>query len=848
MTVQRLLFESTDGSTLFETDGTTVSQLADGSSSPPFAEDPIYGAFSAIDAGSDAYFVMADTTGASSAIWQYNGTALTQITASANYVYNQADSNNPTASQPLVSYNNDLIFSQASLASNVAGDGNFDTATLAVYNPATGTITQPTTPDGGYDPHDFTTIGSTLYFEATDDKTNAYAIYSFNGTSVTEIYDLAPTNSPGNGAAAVGAVEGPMVAFNGNIYFGSGDQSVEELTATGSLSNSATNVAAAVTLTNAFGTGSGLIVSNNHLFFDSGNSGVYSLSTSNVLTQVLANAQYYFPVVYNNALYFTAAPVNSILNLYSSTGGAATEVKATLSTNDLIVMGGTLYYNDDGATLGTYNGSTFGTETVPNGAGGVPLAVVSVATTSWDTATNPITVTAGATVTYHTGGPAVTLDPGLTLTDSASTTLTSAAVVIGSADFVTGDLLNFTSQNGITGSYNANTGELTLTGTATTAAYRTALESVTYSFSPTGGDSGDGDSTNDGTNFSRTISWAVSDGVNNSIAATSSLGTLCFCDGTMIATPAGEVEVEKLVAGDMVLTAAGEARQVVWAGAGRVLATRGRRGPATPVIVRKGALATNVPHVDLRVTKGHSLLLDGVLIPVEFLINHRSILWDDHAQEVSLRHIELETHDVLLANGVAAESYRDDGNRWLFQNANAGWGLPPQEPCAPVLTGGEIVDRVWRRLLDRSGPRALPPLTDDADLHLLVDGQRVDAAKREGRLYSFRLPANAADVRIVSRDAVPAELGLARDFRSLGVALRWIELLHGPDLTRIEAGDDRLADGFHLYEPEGDLRWTNGDAGFPLALPAGSGAAVDVVLYIAATTRYPLLAGEREAA
>jgi hypothetical protein len=90
------------------------------------------------------------------------------------------------------------------------------------------------------------------------------------------------------------------------------------------------------------------------------------------------------------------------------------------------------------------------------------------------------------------------------------------------------------------------------------------------------------------------------------------------------------------------------------------------------VIVRKGALADNVPHHDLRTTKGHSLFIDDVLIPVEFLVNHRSIFWDDRAQEVIVYHIELETHDALIANGAAAESYRDDGNRWLFQNANSG--------------------------------------------------------------------------------------------------------------------------------------------------------------------------------
>jgi hypothetical protein len=172
------------------------------------------------------------------------------------------------------------------------------------------------------------------------------------------------------------------------------------------------------------------------------------------------------------------------------------------------------------------------------------------------------------------------------------------------------------------------------------------------------------------------------------LEVTSTLYTLCFCDGTMIATPEGEIEVERLAADDKVLTANGAVRTVTWAGAGRALATHGRRGPATPVIVRKGALADNVPHTDMRVTKGHALLPDGVLIPVEFLVNHQSILWDDHAQEVSLRHIELEVHDVLLANGAPAESYRDDGNRWLFQNANEDWGLPRQEPCAAVLTGG----------------------------------------------------------------------------------------------------------------------------------------------------------------
>jgi hypothetical protein len=59
---------------------------------------------------------------------------------------------------------------------------------------------------------------------------------------------------------------------------------------------------------------------------------------------------------------------------------------------------------------------------------------------------------------------------------------------------------------------------------------------------------------------------------------------------------------------------------------------------------------------------------------------------------VSICYLELASHQVLVANGAPAESHRDDGNRWLFQNRNAGWSQPPMPPCAPVLTGGPVVD------------------------------------------------------------------------------------------------------------------------------------------------------------
>ena len=327
------------------------------------------------------------------------------------------------------------------------------------------------------------------------------------------------------------------------------------------------------------------------------------------------------------------------------------------------------------------------------------------------------------------------------------------------------------------------------------------------------------------------------------------LTAICFCADTLIATPSGQVKVQDLAAGDLVTTWCGEARPIVWIGTGAVLATRGRRNAATPVVVRKGALADNVPTRNLRVTKGHALYVDDVLIPVEFLVNHRSIVWDDRAQEVKLFHIELQTHDVLIANGAPAESYRDDGNRWLFRNGNSGWHLPPREPYAPVLTGGAVVDAVWSRLLMRAGPRPGLRLTEDPDLHLLVDGHRVEAASRLGA-YVFRLPSRVSltrgslirpfPVRIVSRAGAPAELGLARDPRVLGVALRRIALHQGMRCRVIEAEDPVLAEGFHGFEPDNGLRWTDGDAAVPAALFDGFDGTMELVLHVGCTTQYAL--------
>ena len=81
-------------------------------------------------------------------------------------------------------------------------------------------------------------------------------------------------------------------------------------------------------------------------------------------------------------------------------------------------------------------------------------------------------------------------------------TSNSATISIISG-FVSGeDVLSFVDTGSITGSYNAGSGVLTLTGSASKASYESALESIKYQNTST-------ENPNTG---NRTITWLVNDG------------------------------------------------------------------------------------------------------------------------------------------------------------------------------------------------------------------------------------------------------------------------------------------------------------------------------------------------
>jgi len=84
------------------------------------------------------------------------------------------------------------------------------------------------------------------------------------------------------------------------------------------------------------------------------------------------------------------------------------------------------------------------------------------------------------TKVYTEGDPATSITSSLTLTDSNSITITSASVRLFPNYFAGEDVLSFANTANITGSWNATTGTLSLSGSDTIANYQSALRAVTY--------------------------------------------------------------------------------------------------------------------------------------------------------------------------------------------------------------------------------------------------------------------------------------------------------------------------------------------------------------------------------
>ena len=223
--------------------------------------------------------------------------------------------------------------------------------------------------------------------------------------------------------------------------------------------------------------------------------------------------------------------------------------------------------------------------------------------------------------------------------------------------------------------------------------------------------------------------------------------TACYVSGTLIATTRGDVAVETLAIGDVVVTASGQQRPIKWLG-NRAYAVRFANANPTvlPICIKAGALDDNVPARDLWVSAKHALYLDGVLIPAELLVNDVSIVQATQiSEDLVYWHVELDSHDILLAEGAAAESFVDDDDRGIFQNADSFRQLYPatrrEEAAyyAARVESGYAFEAARARIAQRAGLPAPATRTFGA-LHgnldtcapgqdgLLVQGWAQDAA------------------------------------------------------------------------------------------------------------------------
>jgi Hint domain len=186
----------------------------------------------------------------------------------------------------------------------------------------------------------------------------------------------------------------------------------------------------------------------------------------------------------------------------------------------------------------------------------------------------------------------------------------------------------------------------------------------------------------------------------------------CFLRGTRIQTPEGEVPVEELTIGALVETFSGPL-PVKWIGRQRFRKdSPSWHWSVAPIRVARSAVSDQYPRRDLFLSPQHCLLIDGFLIPVEWLVNGKSIALApmDDRDVIDYFHIELETHEVVFAEGAPAETMlitddrEDFANFVEYERLYGADKRPAMTPFAPVLRyegGRGELERLLRLAVSR---------------------------------------------------------------------------------------------------------------------------------------------------
>jgi hypothetical protein len=257
------------------------------------------------------------------------------------------------------------------------------------------------------------------------------------------------------------------------------------------------------------------------------------------------------------------------------------------------------------------------------------------------------------------------------------------------------------------------------------------------------------------------------------------------------------------------------------------------------VRVRAGAFGEGAPRRDLLLSPDHAVFCDSVLIPIKYLANGATVM-QERVASAHYFHVELESHDVILAEGLSVESYLDTGNRRAFANGGTEMMLHPdfsalgwEDACAPLCLDGPVVTAVRRRLAERQ--------TKMSGLRVEVGGRPIHPAVVKGSRYCFLLPAGTRELRILSH-SVEAALGIAENAHRFGVCIGGL-VANGRTIALDGA---HLGCGFHPVAADG-TRWTDGTA--EVSLPKLTGPIALEILLLQTlleagnrTTRYAIAA------
>ena len=326
-------------------------------------------------------------------------------------------------------------------------------------------------------------------------------------------------------------------------------------------------------------------------------------------------------------------------------GGAfAAPISLTSATSQLTISSN---FTDTGAITG------LGTLTVDTGvtaslAAGSTLGAINVFGTLdvLGSLTTPINMEGnGANSVVDFSGSDVTNG---TLTTALTNFGTTDTIILGGSDFS----LSSTA-NSFTETYNPTTDQLVIDDTTNGSV-------VTLSVTLASGDTG--------------ADIRVSTGPNGL-----TIDLPCDASGTRILTPEGDMLVEDLAVGGSVVTVreGGPAtRKIVWTGKRSLdIARHPRPELGLPVRILAGAFAPGLPERDLRLSPHHAVYANGHLFEAISLINGVTILQEQNTRFVTYHHIELDEHDVMLAEGLPAESFLDTGNRNMFEHVSAPMAL-----------------------------------------------------------------------------------------------------------------------------------------------------------------------------